>query len=145
MVLLDKHNVPIRYDTANDIMETFYTERFPYFQQRKDFKLNKIKNSLTKLTDTIKFINAILTKDLIVQNVSKLMIYEKLKQLAIPAAIYDHAKLSDMNKEEITALTSKIDILQKEYNKLDKTTPAELWLNDLTLFDKKYKAMYPQN
>jgi len=143
MVLLDKHNTPIRYDTANDIMETFYTERFPYFQQRKEHKLLKIKTQLTKLTDTITFTNAILNKDLIVHNVSKLMIYEKLKQLSIPQGIYDSAKLSDMNKEEITLLNNKMDILQKEYTTLEKTTASELWLNDIALFDKKYKSIYP--
>ncbi|HSW76505.1 MAG TPA: DNA gyrase subunit A [Candidatus Saccharimonadales bacterium] len=142
MFLLNKDNIPIKYDTANDIMETFYNERLPYFTKRKQNKLEKIQLQINKLNDIVKFNNAIINKDLLIQNVSKQMIYEKLKQLGIPSSVYDHAKLSDISKEDIVSMSYKIDTLQKEYTKLSKTTPSELWLTDLKIFENKYKSMF---
>ena len=142
MVLLDKNSIPIRYDTAVDIMETFYNERFPYFQKRKDNKLDKLQAEMARLNENIKFANAIINKDLITINVSKQMIYEKMKQLGIPHTVYDHAKMSDMNKESIGIMISRIDILQKEHTKLNKTSVQDLWLNDLKNLENKLKEMY---
>ena len=142
MVLLDKNCIPQRYDTANDIMETFYTERLPYYHQRKEVKLTKIKNKLTQLNFKIQFINAIINQELIINNVSKQSIIDKMIMLKIPVEIYTEAKLSHLNKEEVAQLKKEVDIQQKEYTKLDKISPAQLWLNDLNQFYTKYKELY---
>lgn len=142
MVLLNKNDKPIRYDTANDIIENFYNERMPYYVERKNHKLNKYNNEIENLKQDIKFIDAYVNKEIIVQNVPKSMIYEKLDELKIPHSVFHKAKLSDLCKEDIATLKSKIDILYKEHLKLSKTTPSNLWLNDLKAFETKYTQIY---
>ena len=123
-------------------METFYTERLPYYHQRKEVKLTKIKNKLTQLNFKIQFVNAIINQELIINNVSKQSIIDKMGILKIPVEIYTEAKLSHLNKEEVIQLKKEVDIQQKEYTKLDKISPAQLWLNDLNQFYTKYKELY---
>jgi DNA topoisomerase-2 len=142
MVLLNKNDKPIKYNTANDIIETFYNDRLPYYELRKKHKLNKFKLEIEKLDHLVNFTNAIVSKKLIIQNVPKTMIYEKMDELCIPHAIYDKANISILNKEEVSGLNNKIDNLNKESQKLSKISPSELWLNDLKLFENKYKQIY---
>lgn len=57
-------------------------------------------------------------------------------------AIYDKAKLSNLTKEEIASLNKEIENLNKELVQLQKTSPNDLWLNDLKVLEKKYKQIY---
>lgn len=142
MVLLNKNDKPIRYDTANDIMEMFYNDRLPYYTERKNTKLAKYKNEITKLQNKVKFTDALRSKELVIQDVPKSMIYEKMDHLGIPHEIYGQGKYSDLCREDVSDLKSKIDNLNKEHDKLAKTTPANLWLTDLKLFENKYNQIY---
>ena len=142
MVLLDKNDRPIRYDTSNDIIETFYNDRYPIYKQRKSHMLLKIQNEIDKYQHQVKFISAILDKSLKIKNVEKSVIYNQLDMLKIPHIIYDKAKLSNLNKEEIASFSSMIDNLKKELIQLDKTSVNDLWLNDLKALEKKYKQVY---
>lgn len=142
MVLLDENDKPIKYNTANDIIETFYNNRLPYYELRKKTKLDKYQHELDKLNNKIKFVNAIANKELIYQNVPKNMVYEKLTELGIPHAIFDNAKIPDLCKEDVSDLTGKVSNLTKEYQKLSKTSVADLWLTDLKAFETKYKQLY---
>jgi DNA gyrase/topoisomerase IV subunit A len=142
MVLLNDEGKPIKYDTANDIMESFYTERLPYYELRKKKKLQKYKEEIDRLSYHMKYVNAINNKDLIVQNISKNMIYEKMTELGIPHTIYNNSKVQDLSKEDTSDLSSKINELTREYQKLEKITTANLWLNDLKAFENKYKQIY---
>jgi DNA topoisomerase-2 len=142
MVLLDKHDKPVRYDTANDIIEAFYNERLPVYAARKAYKLQYLQKIIDKLTIKIKFITAILNKQLTIQNVEKEVIYEQMKKLKIPPEIYDQAKLSSLNKNEITALQTEITGYQNEMTTLSKLSEADLWLIDIKNLETKYKQLY---
>lgn len=145
MVLLNKNDRPIKYNTANDIIEAFYNDRLPYYDARKKNSMSKYKNEIEKINHLVRFTNAIINKELIVQNTPKTMIYEKMTELNIPHVIYDKANLSIINREEVTGLNAKIDYLNKEYNRLSKLTPSDLWLADLKAFEAKYKQIYKNN
>ena len=142
MVLLNKNDKPIRYDTANDIIETYYNDRFPIYEKRRIHSLDKIQNEINKYNHQINYINAILNKSLIIEQVEKSIILNKLDELGIPHIIYINAKMSDLNKEEIDSLTITIDNLNKKLIILKKTGANDLWLNDLKLLEKKYKQVY---
>ncbi len=104
--------------------------------------LSKIQNEIDKYNHQINFIHAILNKSLKYKNVEKSVIYSKLDELKIPHAIYDKAKFSNLNKEEITSLSNEIEKLNKELIQFQKTSPADLWLDDLKALEKKYKQVY---
>ena len=142
MVLLDKNDKPIRYDTSNDIIESFYNDRYPIYVKRKANSLAKIENRIEKYNYQIKFISSIIDKSLKIENIAKEVIYAQLDTLHIPHAIYNQAKLSNLNKEEIDSLSATVDGLNKELIQLKKSSANDLWLNDLKALEKKYKQIY---
>jgi hypothetical protein len=83
-----------------------------------------------------------LNKQLTIQNVEKEVIYEQMKKLKIPPEIYDQAKLSSLNKNEITALQTEITGYQNEMTTLSKLSEADLWLIDIKNLETKYKQLY---
>jgi len=68
-----------------------------------------------------------------------------LIKLNIPTDIYDKAKMSNINKEEITALNDKINLLKKEFDNYAKLSTSAIWLLDLTDLEKKYNSIYKNN
>jgi DNA topoisomerase-2 len=143
MILLDNNNKPVRYETANDIIETFYSNRIITYDERKKYKLNYIKNHIDKLTIQIRFIEAIKNKIININDTIE-NIYAKLDELKINRDIYDNARIKSLNKNETGALQNQINNYQKEYDELIKLTPADIWLNDLDQLETAYKKIYKQ-
>ncbi len=142
MVLLDKHDKPIRYDTSNDIIETYYNDRYVIYEKRKTNKMINIQNEIDKYQYRVKYINGILDKSIKIKNVEKQAIFDQLDKLNIPHEIYTKSKISNLNKEEVDALSGLINGLNTELNTLNKLTANDLWLNDLIVLEKKYKQVY---
>lgn len=143
MILLDNDNKPIRYETANDIIETFYNNRIIIYGERKKYKLEYLQHHINKLNIQIKFINAINDKTLNVNDTIE-NIYLKLEQLQIPKEIYEQAKIKSLNKGETTTLQNTINNYKKEYDDLLKITPSDIWLTDLKQLETAYKKIYKQ-
>lgn len=142
MVLLDTNNKPVKYDTANDLIEAFYQERLPIYKQRKIYKLGILQKKIDKVTIVIKFHNLIKNKSLVVQNVDKEVIYENLDKFNIPRKIYDNAKISSLSKNETSLLEAELEGYKKEYGTLNKLTPSDIWMNDLNALEDKYRQVY---
>jgi DNA topoisomerase-2 len=143
MILLDNNDKPIRFETANDIIEAFYNNRIVTYGDRKKYKLDYIQNQINKLSIQIKFINAVKNKTILIEDTIE-NIYAKLDQLHIPHEIYDQARIKIINKGETTTLQNNIDQYQKEYDHLEKVSPAEIWLNDLKQLETAYRKIYKQ-
>jgi DNA topoisomerase II len=142
MLLLDHNNKPVRYETANDIMETFYNNRLTVYNKRREYKISNIKKHINELQIKYKFVTSILNKDLIVENVEKNIIYENLDKLNIPRILYDKAKMSNINKDELILLTTTINNLQQELQNILKLKASDIWLNDLKNLENIYKKLY---
>lgn len=142
MVLLDTKNKPVKYDTANDLIEAFYQERLPIYKQRKIYKLDVLQNKINKLTVVIKFHNLIKKKTLIVDNVDKEVIYENLDKFDIPRKIYDNAKISALSKNETSVMETELEGYKKEFATLNKLKPSDIWMNDLNALEDKYRQVY---
>lgn len=142
MVLLDETNKPVRYDTAFDIMESFYVQRLRIYQLRKDYIISAIQKKIINLGYKIRFIQAILNKQIKVKNVKKTIVYQIMDQLQIPHEIYDNAKLTHLSEEDI--IRFKQEIVENEQNLIDvqQKTIEAMWLQDLDDFEKAYRSHY---
>lgn len=141
MVLLDINNRPVKFDTANDVMEHFYHNRLNVYKQRRAYKLGNLKELIDKNNLKIKYVNHILDKTLIIENVPKATIYENLEILGISKEIYDNSKISMLNAEEVNSLENEIAGYTREHTALTKLKPADIWLYDLKALEDKYKKM----
>ncbi|KAG6915987.1 hypothetical protein DXG01_008967 [Tephrocybe rancida] len=69
-----------KYESAEEILETFYPMRLAYYQKRKDHLANEIQNVFEKLTNQARFIQMIVDKQLVVSNRKKVDIIQDLRK-----------------------------------------------------------------
>lgn len=161
MVLLDNNNKPGKYETANDLMETFYYLRLGYYQKRKDNIISEIGNRIELLNKKIKFILAVIKGNeviktqpniteeeannleaILVMGNSKAKIKSQMERCGFDVDLLKKVTLYQCTEEEIQ--TAHQEITDLEANKLvkEKTEPEDLWLDDLGMFLKAYCKHY---
>lgn len=85
MMAFDAQNRIKKYDSASQILYDFYFLRLEFYQKRKDYTCNLLRNQLTKLTEQARFIKMIIDKKLSISNRKKVDIIAELKKLKFPA------------------------------------------------------------
>jgi DNA topoisomerase-2 len=131
MTLYDENLKLKTYETVEEICESFYKMRLPYFQKRKDLLLNKIKNEIDNIENQIKFILLVRENNKIYKMEEKLIL-----ELLIKNKIKNGPELINMSFklftiEYLTKLENKIKDLKNTKKILESKTDKELWLNDL--------------
>lgn len=142
MVVLDENDKPVRYDTTFDILEAFYVRRLPIYQRRKDYIINNLTEKITELGHRIRFIHAIINKDINVLNRKKSDIREDMHRLNIPIDLLEKIKISECTEDEITDLKQQITNKEVERNTIQNTSPEQMWLNDLDELEHVYRLVY---
>ena len=142
MVLM-KNGIPTRYSGINELLEDFYNLRIGFYGKRKQYELNKIMEDIEVKSELIKFIEAVaVTQTLEVRNRTKKAIQEDMIRLNIKVEIYPKVKLSNCSVDEIEKLKGEIEQLRKNYQELNNTPDAQLWVNDLWKFKQMYLKHY---
>jgi len=133
-----------KYNTIYDIIDEYYDIRFEYYQKRKDYILDKLKHDRMILINKMKFINAILKGDVILNKAKREDIENKLEELEIEKTENSYNYLLNMTLISLT--TEKLSELKEQYTRkkeeidILKTTSIEkLWLTDLGELYKKIK------
>ncbi|KAK8805524.1 hypothetical protein WA158_002180 [Blastocystis sp. Blastoise] len=67
-----------KYSGPQEILEEFYNFRLPYFQKRKNFLINKLTDEFKKLSNKVRFILAVINKELVISNRKKKDIFKDL-------------------------------------------------------------------
>ena len=142
MVLLDENNQPIRYDTVYDILRTFYKKRLPIYQQRKDYIIPQLLKEVETLKHKIKYVTAVVNKELNIVNVNKAVIYTFLNKIGVPKDIYDKSKAKHFSKEDILILTEKIAKKDEQRRIIENTSPQQMWLKELDELEIAYCNRY---
>ena len=142
MVLLDEQDKPVRYDTAYDICEAFTLRRLPVYQDRKNYILQNLAKEVQTLHYKIRFIRAVIDKELIIVNTKIAVIREGLTQLGIPHEIYENSKIRNLSEDDILKLQQDITNKEQEYQVMAATSSEQLWLSDLDDLDRSYRAYY---
>jgi len=139
MVLLDLNNKPHKYEDVNEILETFYRERLPYFEIRRQNILQELNVEMLKYQHKMKLFQAILDGTLVVLNRPKSEIHQKLKNMNVPVEIYSNAKLTNISMDEIKEFQQEIDDCNKKIMYYNSVNGSDLWMIDLDEFEKEYK------
>jgi DNA topoisomerase-2 len=131
MTLYDENLKLKTYNSVEEICESFYKMRLPYYQKRKDLLLDKIKNEIDNIENQIKFI-------LLVRSNNKIFKMEEkaILDLLVKNKINHGPNLINMSFklftiEYLTKLENKIKELKINQNILKSKTDKELWLSDL--------------
>lgn len=161
MVLLSNDNKPIKYDTVNDILESFYTLRLAYYVKRKTYIINDIDIQLSLISNKINFVLAVIKgydllqtdKSLTIQEANsqgailvikknKKEVEEQMQILNFDTNLLKKISLHNLTLEEVQALQKEMTDLQIEKEIKTNTRPEDLWLSDLSDFVKVYCKHY---
>ena len=150
MHMFNENSVITKMNSINDIIINFYKFRLIWYQKRKDYIIDKLKNEIIYLDARIKFILDIIEDKLKINNRKKSDIEEYLEKNGFPMKSdllntkenYDYLikmpiwNLTYEKKEELlNELNNKKDMLMT----IEKTTIQQMWINDLDAFDEQYK------
>jgi len=141
MVLLDIDDKPQRYDSVYDYLEAFYEKRLYYYGERKMYVLSSWSNKITELQERRRFIRAIVTKDLVIENRLREDIYRDMDEMHFPHELASIGVIK-FSEDEIVSLDGKIEELQRDIETLESTTPEKLWLRELQDFERQYRKYY---
>ena len=80
MHLFDENNRIMKFDTANEILDYFYTARIDCYKKRKDHMLKNMRREQRMLSNKARFIEEVCADDLVVSNRKRAAILTDLKE-----------------------------------------------------------------
>ncbi|XBH89582.1 hypothetical protein VPH35_081446 [Triticum aestivum] len=167
MQLLDSDGKIRKYDTPEDILKDFFKLRLKFYGRRKEVMLDNIRKELLMPKNKVRFILAVISGDIIVNNRKRAELFLELKQkgyepfpeekitaepVAVGATAVDEAAagvnaseyeylfaMTDgtLTPEKIQELIALHKNLEDKVESLCKTTPETLWLRDLAALEKE--------
>ena len=142
--LYNEQNTITKYDTIESIMREYCRVRLELYQKRKTYQLNELEESIKIISAKCKFILDIIDDNVIIQKRTKDNIIQQLSEKEYPLIneSYDYLlrlPIYTLSQEEIDKLMKVKGDLEREYKDLQETTIKELWLLELTVFEKFYK------
>lgn len=142
MVMLDNNDKPMRYTSSSSIIEDFVATRLPYYQLRKDAVLFKLQEKIDAANMKIRFIKAIVDKEIIVEGQSKANVLAQMSTMGIPNELLKGTSFIDITSDEVANRQLKVEAIVREYNRLASISPTGTWLGELDEFEVQYNKMY---
>jgi DNA gyrase/topoisomerase IV subunit B len=145
MFLLDTQNRPVRYDSAYDIIESFYQHRLIIYQKAKDHILSSITQNIELMNHKIRYIEAVVSGALLIINEPKNKIHQTLDDMGIPREIHSKSMNHHLSTESIEELRKEIMTEEDLRTITLQRTLQEMWTEDLDEFEKAYLRVYPED
>jgi DNA topoisomerase-2 len=160
MVLLDNDNKPVKYDTVDILMETFYHVRLGYYHKRKENIIKTIGENIVALNEKIRFILAVIKGYELIKIQPNITEEEALEQGALLVMGKGKKKLmvlmekggfssdllkvtlSQCTEDEVVSAKEKLASLEAERKITEETDPKIFWLSDLNKFTTRYCKYY---
>lgn len=132
------------FENAEEILIYFTKFRLEFYQNRKDFLLDKKNKELKVLSNRGRFIKAILDEKLKINNVSKDKIIDQIESIELDKIddSYDYLlrmPIYSLTKELFEKLKADFTEKKSEIKELEDTKPSDMYLSDLSELKKKLK------
>jgi DNA topoisomerase-2 len=144
MVLLDDEGRPRYYKDTGDLLTTFYRQRLAAYQVRKDLIISNKKKEIIKLTNKLRFIEAVVYNKLIVNNRPEEDVYVDMDQLQLNRGLLGEVTLHQCTTKQIETLRRKIGGAEAEIAALAALPPTKMWEAELIEFVEAYLKNYPE-
>lgn len=138
MVLLNEGRLPTKCDSTTTWLEKFYAWRLPFYQQRKDAMLARLKGAIDEADDKRAFVAAVVGETLVVVRQSKEQVVERCKELGLQPR-YLSLPITQLTRDDIDELEKRVKSLNEQYEVLNAKTAESLWCDDLQSFLTVYK------
>lgn len=152
MWLLDENNYPHKFETAEDILETFCPKRLEYYSLRKDYLLKDLKREYSKASNRYRFVKAVRDKKINLGNIDEgkelcailendpwnfeKIFNKKSKKDDFEYLLSMH--LRSMTPKKLAELKKEKEKYWEKLNDLKETSPRQLWLAEIEEFEIEY-------
>ena len=134
---IDESNRVKEYNSIYEILDDFITLRLKYYQKRKDWLVDDLKQKLTKLASKYYFVKGVVDGTIIVSKRKKDDVVKQLEKIDKICKIdgsYDYLlamQISSLTAEKMEELKKLIEEGKEEYKTVKSTTIQDMWLGDL--------------
>ncbi|KAM9987338.1 hypothetical protein ACTFIZ_005365 [Dictyostelium cf. discoideum] len=94
MVVFDEEGRIQRFATTTALQEHYFPLRMKYYQMRKDFLSERLSEEYSRLSNKARFILAVVNKELVISNVKKVDLINKLKEMKFDKIINKNSNKS---------------------------------------------------
>ena len=139
---IDENNRVQEFNSIQEILDKFISLRLKYYQKRKDYLVEEIKNSLAKLASKYYFVKGIVDETIIVNKrkkdniMSQLEKIDKIKQINGSYNYLLEMPIHSLTHEKLEELKQQIEDGKEEYKKTKETSIQDMWLVDLKELQK---------
>lgn len=130
------------FENENKLLLEYCNIKLDYTDKRKQYQLQKMADDILLNTHRMNFIQAVVDDEIIINKRSKDDILTQIKNHPVDMGVYEEASkhlsipLYSLTKEKIEELQKLIQKLQNDAIKLEKKTPASIWLDDIVELEK---------
>ena len=144
MYLFDHKGKLKKYNSPENILYSFYQIRIIYYKKRREYILNELNETISFLSNKMKFIQMIIDEELIIKKRKKNDIISNLEQFGFDKRDNNYNYLLNMSLmtltwEEYEKLRKNIEELNQEYKLLLDKTEKDLYKDDLFELQKEYE------
>ena len=152
--LYNKNGTIKKYENIDEIIDEFYTFRLESYVERKKFIQDKMESELELLSYKVKFILAVIEKDIKINNKTKDKIEEKLVALEFPKMLngiinesgnYNYLlgmNLWSLTYEKVEELKKQEEEKQTQLEILKNKKAEDIWKDELEELLNKYEEWY---
>lgn len=139
---IDENNRVREFNSIQEILDAFIDLRLKYYDKRKTWLLDSLKDKLTTLASKYLFVKGIVDGEIVVNKKKKDEIVaqlEKVEKIKKVNGSYDYLlnmAIHSLTKERLDELKKLIEDGKSEYAKIKTTTIQEMWSSDLSEFKK---------
>ena len=142
---IDENNRAKSFKTVQDILDNFIDIRLKFYQKRKDYILETLREKLVQMASKYYFIKAVVDESIVVSKKTKQDVIaqiEKIEKIKPINGSYDPLlamQISSLTKEKMEELRKLIEEGKEEFKKAKSTSIEDMWLNDLHELQKVLK------
>jgi DNA topoisomerase-2 len=143
MILLGENGLPKKYRSSDEILESFYIRRLPYYKKRIDLKIKQIEDVIPYKENTIKFIEGAINEKIPLLGKKEEDILNAMTEMNL-LYIEDLLKIP-IKKCSLESIVKLKNEIQEDYDLLEnmkQKTPEQEWFNELVEFEIAYKKYY---
>jgi DNA topoisomerase-2 len=132
------------FKSLGQYLYLFIKWRLSVYIQRKDYLLREIEKDINRINAIIRFIQLVNENKINIHKQTRTQIEAQIEanqfeKIDNSFSYLINLKIYDLTEEKIKDYKEEIGILEKQKEKLEKQTPADLWLADIEEFEKIWK------
>ena len=135
-----------KYLSIQEIIDDFFVTRLKTFQLRKEAQLKDMYLLLSKLSNRARYILEVLSGNIDLRKKTNQQVVEMLEEFKFDKQEGDYKYLIKMpmdsvTEEHVDKIVREKEVTETELEILLKTSVEDMWLKELTVFEREYKSV----